>query len=123
MAQKIKGVEILTTDGKILRHMAQIRSNDIIRVVNQILRCHRIDQVHNRAGADQGQSEPANAFDHRVGPFEKYADLKKLMDAVFVHCCLGKAVTTEGAAATPGSLSSAREPISTRRRTGLSFSD
>jgi hypothetical protein len=45
----------------------------------------RIDEVRDRACADNRQSDPACALDQRVSALEENADLKNLMNPAFVH--------------------------------------
>ncbi len=85
MAKQIKGIEMLRPDGKLLRHDAQMCCDEILRILDQFFPCQRIDQVRNRPCADQSKGDAAYTFDRCKRTLEQYAELKNLMNSMFVH--------------------------------------
>ena len=68
-----------------LRCGEQMGRDEIVRVLDQLLLGQHIDEVFDRACAEQRQSDSSSAFNQREGPLEENADLKNLVYSFFVH--------------------------------------
>lgn len=85
VAQQIERVEVLRLDGKILREGKQVGRDEIFWIFDQLLLSELVDESRNRIGADQGKGDAARAFQQGMHPFHKHADLKDLMNPMFVY--------------------------------------
>src|ERR1700730_4097006 len=71
--------------------------DEVVRILDQLVLGQRIDQTCDGACADEGKYQAADALDQRMSPFQQDTDLKKLMDAAFVHAFLERASNREQA--------------------------
>ncbi len=60
-------------------------SDEIVRVLDQLFLGQHIDEVFDRACADQSKSDTSSAFNHRKGALDQDTQLKNLMNPFFVH--------------------------------------
>ena len=61
--------------------------DEIVRVPDQLFLGQHIDEVFDRARADQRQSDSSSAFNHRESSLDEDANLKNLVNSFFVHAC------------------------------------
>lgn len=88
MAEQVKCIEMLRLDGESLRPAEQVQGDEITRVVDQLLLGQPVDQSDNGRSADEGEENPADAFDQRMGALNQDADLKDLVDSPFLRLSL-----------------------------------
>lgn len=70
---------------EVLSEVEKMRGHEVTRILRQFAEREGLNQLHNRAHTDQGKSQPANAFHNPVSTFQQNADLKDLMDAMFIY--------------------------------------
>ena len=71
---------MLRADREIARHAHQVASNEIMGILDQFFLCQPVDQGNDRARADEGKHEAAEALDERMSALEQHADLEFVFD-------------------------------------------
>ena len=59
--------------------------DEILRILDQLVLGDRVNEVGDGACADESKGDSARAFNQGVSALEEHADLKHLMNSVFVH--------------------------------------